>query len=86
MGVGNRFKKQGMPEPLDESKVTRKRKDYVPEPAKANKKRRTSQELPARPVQKKVKETNGRDHAKKSEKNAVVCANISQKLPSVLCS
>lgn len=71
MGVGNRFKKQGMPEPLDESKVTRKRKDYVPEPAKgANKKRRTSQELPARPAQKKVKETNGRDHAKKSQKNA----------------
>jgi ribosomal RNA methyltransferase Nop2 len=70
MGVGNRFKKQGMPEPLDESKVTRKRKDYVPEPAKANKKRRTSQELPARPAQKKAKETNGRDHAKKSEKNA----------------
>lgn len=72
MGVGNRFKKQGMPEPLDESKVTRKRKDYVPESTKngQNKKRRTSQELPARPAQKKVKENNGRDHAKKSEKNA----------------
>ncbi|TID19587.1 NOL1/NOP2/sun family putative RNA met [Venturia nashicola] len=71
MGVGNRFKKQGMPEPLDESKVTRKRKDYVPEPAKgANKKRRTSQELPARSAQKKVKQTNGREHAKKSQKNA----------------
>jgi len=72
MGVGNRFKKQGMPEPLDESKVTRKRKDYVAEPARngQSKKRRTSQELPARPAQKIAKETNGRDHAKKSEKNA----------------
>jgi ribosomal RNA methyltransferase Nop2 len=72
MGVGNRFKKQGMPEPLDESKVTRKRKDYVPEPPKngQNKKRRTSQELPARPAQKKAKETNGRDQATKSQKNA----------------
>ncbi|QDS69930.1 rRNA (cytosine-C5-)-methyltransferase nop2 [Venturia effusa] len=71
MGVGNRFKKQGMPEPLDESKVTRKRKDYVPEPAKsANKKRRTFEELPARPSQETVKKTNGRDHAKKSHKDA----------------
>jgi len=30
MGTGRRFKKQGMPEPLDESKVSRKRKDAPP--------------------------------------------------------
>jgi 25S rRNA (cytosine2870-C5)-methyltransferase len=32
MGVGRRWKKQGMPDKLDESLVTRKRKDYQPLP------------------------------------------------------
>jgi ribosomal RNA methyltransferase Nop2 len=35
------MKKQGMPEPLDESLVTRKRKDAPPAPVKEQKKRRT---------------------------------------------
>ncbi len=30
MGQGRRMKKQGIPEPLDESLVTRKRKDAPP--------------------------------------------------------
>lgn len=49
MGKGNRFKHQGIPEPLNESLVTRKRKDAPPAPGiplteRSRKKRR--QELP----------------------------------------
>ena len=39
MGQGRRMKKQGMPEPLDESLVTRKRKDAPPAPDQERKKR-----------------------------------------------
>ncbi|KAF2430425.1 NOL1/NOP2/sun family putative RNA met [Tothia fuscella] len=64
MGVGNRFKRQGLPDPLDESKVTRKRKNLPIEPVQEqSKKRRTSQPngKPKKPNGKVVASaTNGR--------------------------
>ncbi|KAK3202394.1 hypothetical protein GRF29_161g1006616 [Pseudopithomyces chartarum] len=48
MGKGRRMKKQGPPGPLDESLVTRKRKDYMPAPVaeKPIKKRKTEVKAP----------------------------------------
>ncbi|KAF2798372.1 NOL1/NOP2/sun family putative RNA met [Melanomma pulvis-pyrius CBS 109.77] len=47
MGVGNRFKKQGPPGPLDESLVTRKRKDAPPAAAEPRGKKRSRTEVRA---------------------------------------
>jgi ribosomal RNA methyltransferase Nop2 len=53
MGVGNRFKKQGPPAPLDESKITLKRKNVPATQANvASKKRKTSSESAKRPAKK----------------------------------
>ncbi|PVI02780.1 NOL1/NOP2/sun family putative RNA met [Periconia macrospinosa] len=54
MGKGRRMKKQGPPPPLDESKVTRKRKDAPPAPEAPVKKRKTDIKAP-----KKLAKTNG---------------------------
>jgi ribosomal RNA methyltransferase Nop2 len=45
MGVGNRFKKQGMPDKLDESLVTRKRKDAPAAVAEPRGKKRSRTEI-----------------------------------------
>lgn len=58
MGVGNRFKKQGIPPPLDESLVTRKRKDYIEKDAIPQKKRRRSNNIEAPSIT--VSKTNGK--------------------------
>ncbi|KAF3038088.1 rRNA (cytosine-C5-)-methyltransferase nop2 [Didymella heteroderae] len=66
MGGMRGKKKQGMPEPLDESLVTRKRKDYEAPAPKEQKRRRTDAKAKAKaaPVSKKAAATNGA--AKKS--------------------
>ncbi|KAF3049669.1 rRNA (cytosine-C5-)-methyltransferase nop2 [Didymella keratinophila] len=66
MGGMRGKKKQGMPEPLDESLVTRKRKDYEAPAPKEQKRRRTDAKTKAKaaPVSKKAAATNGA--AKKS--------------------
>lgn len=60
MGVGNRFKKQGPPAPLDESKITLKRKNGVAPPAQtngsSNKKRKVEAEV-QKPVKKVAKKS-----------------------------
>lgn len=59
MGTGRRFKKQGPPEPLDESKVSRKRKDAPPpekKAAPARKRRRSGDDVPAGKKTKQVKQ------------------------------
>ena len=65
-GLSHRMRKQGIPEPLDESLVTRKRKDA---PAAAveerGKKRRTAKEAP-----KKVVAVNGSKHNVKAKSKA----------------
>jgi ribosomal RNA methyltransferase Nop2 len=61
MGGMRGKKKQGMPEPLDESLVTRKRKDYEAPAPKEQKRRRTDAKAKAKaaPVSKKAAATNG---------------------------
>lgn len=67
-------KKQGMPEPLDESLVTRKRKDYEAPAPKEQKRRRTDAKAKAKaaPVSKKAAATNGA--AKKSAAKPIKAA------------
>lgn len=57
MGVGNRFKKQGMPAPLDESKITLKRKNGAAPAVQTNgnKKRKVEEERVKKPSKKVVK-------------------------------
>ncbi|KAF2637885.1 NOL1/NOP2/sun family putative RNA met [Massarina eburnea CBS 473.64] len=60
MGKGRRMKKQGPPPPLDESKVTRKRKDAPPAPVEAPvKKRRTEVKAPKKNAAKPAAKANG---------------------------
>ncbi|KAL1650663.1 rRNA (cytosine-C5-)-methyltransferase nop2 [Didymella pomorum] len=61
MGGMRGKKKQGMPGPLDESLVTRKRKDYEAPAPKEQKRRRTDAKAKAKaaPVSKKAAATNG---------------------------
>lgn len=56
MGVGNRFKKQGPPAPLDESKITFKKRKDAPPAAQpnGNKKRKVSEDSGKRQDKKKV--------------------------------
>jgi ribosomal RNA methyltransferase Nop2 len=49
MGVGNRFKKQGPPAPLDESRITLKRKDGAPIQTNGKSKKRKVSESEKRP-------------------------------------
>jgi ribosomal RNA methyltransferase Nop2 len=72
MGLGNRFKKQGPPGPLDESLVTRKRKDYTPAepPKERSKKRRTSE-----PNGKSNGKPNGKPNKRTNVKEAVTNGN-----------
>ncbi|EOD46324.1 putative trna (cytosine-5-)-methyltransferase ncl1 protein [Neofusicoccum parvum UCRNP2] len=79
MGPSRRMKKQGIPAPLDESLVTRKRKDAPSEPAPAHqsgkpKKRRTSDEgvsvKPAKKAKEDVKpKANGKEKTKSAKAN-----------------
>ncbi|KAL9948122.1 rRNA (cytosine-C5-)-methyltransferase nop2 [Verticillium nonalfalfae] len=69
MGVGNRFKKQGPPEPLSEAhfaKLKRKAGLPVDEPTEApqNKRRRASKQQAAAPPAKKAKSAKGTNGAK----------------------
>ena len=57
MGVGNRFKKQGMPAPLDESKITLKRKNVPVSQTNGNKKRKVDEERVKQPVKKTVRKS-----------------------------
>jgi ribosomal RNA methyltransferase Nop2 len=81
MGLGNRFKKQGPPGPLDESLVTRKRKNYAPpEPPKERSKKRRTSEANGKPSKKpngKEVTTNGR--GKKSQNGHVSGGKVEQK-------
>ena len=71
-------KKQGMPEPLDESLVTRKRKDYEAPAPKEQKRRRTdAKKAKAAPVSKKAATTNGA--VKKSAAKPVKAAKPAKK-------
>ena len=71
-------KKQGMPEPLDESLVTRKRKDYEAPAPKEQKRRRTdAKKAKAAPVSKKAAATNGA--VKKSAAKPVKAAKPAKK-------
>ncbi|KAJ4987440.1 25S rRNA (cytosine-C(5))-methyltransferase nop2 [Stagonosporopsis vannaccii] len=72
-------KKQGMPEPLDESLVTRKRKDYEAPAPKEQKRRRTDARAKAKaaPVSKKAAATNGA--TKKSAAKPVKAAKPTKK-------
>jgi len=67
------MQKQGVPEPLNESLVTRKRKDAPPAPAAANKKRRTASN--PTPKQNGVKNS----AAKKGTKGSFVPNGVTQK-------
>lgn len=73
--------KQGMPEPLDESLVTRKRKDYEAPAPKEQKRRRTDARAKAKakaaPVSKKAAATNGA--AKKGAAKPVKAAKPAKK-------
>ncbi|KAJ4309029.1 rRNA (cytosine-C5-)-methyltransferase nop2 [Neodidymelliopsis sp. IMI 364377] len=83
MGVGRRMKKQGMPEPLDESLVTRKRKDYeAPVPKEQKRRRMEAREkakakAKAAPVSKKSAAANGA--AAKSKAKPVKAAKPAKK-------
>ncbi|KAF2999403.1 rRNA (cytosine-C5-)-methyltransferase nop2 [Curvularia kusanoi] len=81
MGGMRGKKKQGMPEPLDESLVTRKRKDYEAPAPKEQKRRRTDAKAKAKakaePVSKKAAATNGT--AKKSAAKPVKAAKPAKK-------
>ncbi|KAF2630271.1 NOL1/NOP2/sun family putative RNA met [Macroventuria anomochaeta] len=83
MGGMRGKKKQGMPEPLDESLVTRKRKDYEAPAPKEQKRRRTDAKAKAKakakaaPVSKKAAIANGA--AKKSAAKPVKAAKPAKK-------
>ncbi|CAI6333685.1 unnamed protein product [Periconia digitata] len=70
MGKGRRMIKQGMPAPLDESKVTRKRKDAPPAPEAPIKKRKTVTKAPKKSAKPNGAEAGGRSKAKPVKKVA----------------